>query len=99
MNAPGTPSAGRLTPELLELVAARAEREGLSEAAICALRRAWPGIHFTWCGEDDVPVRVKPARTGAGFAIYLVSGADHCVAFTDRLETATGLVLAVPSAD
>lgn len=99
MNADGTLPAGRLTQELLAAVAAHAEREDLSEAVVFALRRAWPGIHFTWCAEDDVPARVKPVRTGAGFAIYLVGGADHCVAFTDRIEAATGLVLASRSED
>ena len=32
-------------------------------------------------------------------AVYLVSGSEHCVAFTEHLEAATGLVLAAASDD
>ena len=67
---------------------------GLDEGAIAELRRCWPGVSFTLCGEDDVPARLVPHARGEGYDFYLVSGAEHCVAFTEHPEAATGLVLA-----
>ncbi|MEW5771257.1 MAG: DUF6129 family protein [Pseudomonadota bacterium] len=78
----------------LEGVAARAGEIDLSEAGMAHLRREWPGIHFTFCGEDDVPARLKPAHEGQGFHLYLVSNASHCVAFTSEPDAATGIVVA-----
>jgi len=72
---------------------------GLSESTVMALRQAWPGVHFTYCSEDDIPARLSPFAEGDGFGVYLVSNAEHCVAFTDNLEAATGLVLATQSED
>ncbi len=86
-----------IAPELLAQVIAKVDAIGLDEAAIVALRKDWPGVHFTYCSDDDVPARLKPEATGAGYSVYLVSGAEHCVAFTEHLEAATGLVLATQS--
>jgi hypothetical protein len=88
-----------ITPETLALVTAKVGEIGPTEAGIAALRQAWPDIHFTYCSEDDVPARLKPASEGEGFALYLVNGAQHCVGFTNHLEAATGLVLATVSED
>ena len=85
--------------ETLAKVIAQVDAVGLSEATICALRQSWPGVHFTWCSDNDIPARLKPVAEDAGFAVYLVSGAEHCVAFTEHLEAATGLVLAAASDD
>lgn len=78
----------------LAAVAARAAELDLSEASVGHLRREWPGVHFTFCGEEDVPARLNPVLEGQGFNLYLVNNADHCVAFTNQLEAATGIVLA-----
>lgn len=78
----------------LAAVAARAAELDLSEASVGHLRREWPGVHFTFCGEEDVPARLNPVLEGQGFNLYLVNNADHCVAFTSQLEAATGIVLA-----
>jgi len=84
-----------ISPETLAEVTAKVgEIGGPSDAGIVVLRQTWPDIHFTFCSEDDVPARLTPAAEGAGFAVYLVSGAQHCVGFTNHLEAATGLVLA-----
>lgn len=83
-----------ITPETLAQVTAKAGEVGLNEAGLVHLRQSWPGIHFTFCTKDDVPARLTPAATGEGFAVFLVSGAWHCVGFTNHLEAATGLVLA-----
>jgi hypothetical protein len=83
-----------LDADLLAAVAARAAELELSEASVGHLRREWPGVHFTFCGEEDVPARLNPVLEGQGFNLYLVNNADHCVAFTSQLEAATGIVLA-----
>ena len=83
-----------ITAETLAQVTAKAGEIDLSEAGVAALRKLWPEIHFTFCSEDDVPARLVPAAEGEGFAVYLVSGMQHCVGFTNHLEAATGLVLA-----
>lgn len=88
-----------ISAETLAEVTKKAGEVGPTEAGVATLRKAWPEIHFTFCSEDDVPARLAPASEGEGFALYLVSGAQHCVGFTNHLEAATGLVLATVSAD
>lgn len=88
-----------IAPDTLAKVTEQVSAVGLTEAIIADLRRAWPGVSFTYCSEDDIPARLKPVAEGEGFGVYLVSGAEHCVAFTDHLEAATGLVLAIQSED
>jgi hypothetical protein len=94
-----TLTAVAINADTLAAVAARAAELELSEASVSHLRREWPGIHFTFCGEDDVPARLNPVLEGQGFNLYLVNNADHCVAFTSQLEAATGIVLATVSED
>lgn len=86
-----------IAADTLAQVIAQVDAVGLDDATASALRQAWPGVHFTWCSENDIPGRLKPVAEGAGYSVYLVSGAEHCVAFTDHLEAATGLVLAATS--
>ena len=88
-----------LDVDLLAAIAARAAELDLSEASVAHLRREWPGIHFTFCDDDDVPARMAPIHQGQGFKLYLVSNAEHCVAFTSEVEAATGIVLAAVSED
>lgn len=88
-----------ISSETLAEVTKKIGEVGPTEAGVAALRQAWPDLHFTYCSEDDVPARLAPASQGAGFALYLVSGAQHCVGFTNHLEAATGLVLATVSED
>ncbi len=88
-----------IAPETLAEIRDQAAATGVTEAALVDLRRTWPGIHFTYCSEDEVPARLRPYAVGAGFDIYLVSNAEHCVAFTDNPEAATGVVLATLSED
>ena len=94
-----TLSAVAISADTLAAVAARASELELSEASVSHLRREWPGVHFTFCSEDDVPARLNPVLEGQGFNLYLVNNADHCVAFTSQLEAATGIVLATVSED
>ena len=83
-----------INANLLAAVASRATELELSEVSVAHLRREWPGIHFTFCGEEDVPARMNPVLEGQGFNLYLVNNAEHCVAFTSQLKAATGIVLA-----
>ena len=88
-----------IAADTLAKVVAQVDAVGLGEASVRALRQAWPGVHFTFCSEDDIPARLHPVAEGRGYGVYLVSGAEHCVAFTDHLEAATGLVLASQTED
>ena len=89
----------RIDNAVLAAVAARATELDSSAASLAQLRREWPGIHFTFCDDDDVPARLSPARDGENIRLYLVSNAEHCIAFTSQPEAATGIVLAVVSQD
>ena len=91
--------AAVIDADLIAAVAGRAGELDLSESSLAHLRREWPGIHFTFCAEDDVPARLSPALEGRGFNLYLVTNAEHCVAFTSQLEAASGIVLATLSED
>lgn len=66
-----------------------------ADASITRLRGCFPGLHFTECSEDDVPVRATPVRETRGHLIYLVSGASgHCLALTQDAGLATGILVA-----
>lgn len=82
-----------LTQEQLQEVAANIGEQALTEMLIADIRRAFPGIHFTYCMDDDIPER-EPVLRQTGFNLYLIDGRDHCLCFTDNLEHATGIVIA-----
>ncbi len=82
-----------LTQDQLDQVAAHIGNNPLSETLIAEIRQAFPGIHFTYCMEDDIPNNA-PVFTGAGFNLYLVDGREHCLCLTGELENATGIVIA-----
>ena len=69
-------------------------------AAVADLRVCFPGLHFTECSEDDVPVRATPVRETTDHLIYLVSGASgHCLSLTHSAAAATGVLVASRVAD
>lgn len=86
-----------ITAETLAAVCDQAAVLGLSEATLQSLRQGWPDLHFTLCSDDDIPARLTPAVEARDFNLYLVSNAQHCIAFTTEPEAATGLVLATQS--
>jgi hypothetical protein len=86
-----------ITVETLFVVYDQVAVHGLSEATLQTLRKDWPDLHFTLCSDDDIPARLTPAVEGKDFNLYLVSNAQHCIAFTTEPEAATGLVLAAQS--
>lgn len=67
--------------------------KGLNYDTVAALRQAYPGIHFTYCMDDDIP-NGKPVMETAEFNIYLVDGREHCLCLTNDYDVATGIVLA-----
>ena len=67
--------------------------QGLDEGTVQHLRAAWPGMHFSYCMDDEI-CGVEPVRELDGVNLYLVDGREHCLTLTSRAETATGLVLA-----
>lgn len=71
---------------------------GLDETTVQALRAAWPGMHFSYCMDDDI-CGMEPVRTLPGINLYLVDGREHCLSLTGDPEAATGLVLAEVVAD
>lgn len=86
-----------ITAETLAAVCDQAAVQGLSEATLQSLRKTWSDLHFTLCSDDEIPARLTPAMESKDFNLYLVSNAQHCIAFTTEPEAATGLVLATQS--
>lgn len=82
-----------LSTDTIETIASELQALGLSEHSLSTLRSNHPGIHFTYCMDDDVGVQT-PILERQGFNIYLVDGREHCMKFTTELKHATGLVLA-----
>jgi hypothetical protein len=77
----------------VQAVVDAALKDGLSETTLAKLRADFKGVHFTYCMDDDV-AGVEPIQRHPGMNVYLVDGRDHCLKLTDKLEVATGLVLA-----
>lgn len=82
-----------LNAEILEAIAEDVAKAGISEARLAELRSRYPGVHFTYCMDDDVGAQT-PCVTWPGFNLYLVDGREHCLKFTSDVEHATGLVVA-----
>jgi hypothetical protein len=83
-----------ITPEITEEIAARVEASTLSEMLIAELRKLYPGVHFTYCMDDDMRGNPTPFVQRPGFNLYLVGGDGHCSSIVGSPETASGLVLA-----
>lgn len=79
---------------LAHIADAAAEFRFLDDSTLDFLRRRWPGLRFTVCGDDDVPARLPPVLARPGFNLYLVDGSEHCLTLTDDPEMAIGVVLA-----
>lgn len=82
-----------ITQELAGAIAATVESLGINETVIGRLRADYPGIHFTYCIDDDIPNQ-EPVLENAGFNLYLVDGRDHCLCLTQNYEQASGFVIA-----
>ena len=82
-----------ITPEQLQAIATEIAAQPLNENVIGTLRSEYPGIHFTYCMEDDIPNH-EPLLEFPGFNLYLVDGREHCLCLTRNYEHASGIVIA-----
>jgi len=82
-----------LQTQTIDEIAGKVTSSGLSESLIQDLRAAYPDMHFTYCMDDDIG-SAEPYKETPEFNVYLVDGRDHCMALTNDLSTATGIVLA-----
>lgn len=82
-----------ISSEQLQLIATAIGSRDLNETMIGELRTEYPGIHFTYCMEDDIPNH-EPVMECSGFNLYLVDGREHCLCLTRNYEHASGIVIA-----
>lgn len=82
-----------ISSERLQLIATAIGSRDLNETMIGELRAEYPGIHFTYCMEDDIPNH-EPVMECSGFNLYLVDGREHCLCLTRNYEHASGIVIA-----
>lgn len=82
-----------ISSEQVQRIAAAIRAQTLNESVVSALRGEYPGIHFTYCMDDDIPSE-QPVLEGESFNIYLVDGREHCLCLTNNYENATGVVIA-----
>lgn len=82
-----------ISSEQVQRIAAAIRTQTLNETVISALRAEYPGIHFTYCMDDDIPNNT-PVLESESFNIYLVDGREHCLCLTNNHENATGIVIA-----
>jgi len=70
-----------------------------------ALRGRFPGLKLTFCSDDDIPARIKPAaevfaaETSAPtdsprYRLYFIDAGEHCLKLTTDADVACGLVVA-----
>lgn len=82
-----------IAEDTLQQVADRVERAGVSEAVLTELRQGFPGVHFSYCMDDDVG-RAKPVLERPEFNLYLVDSREHCLKLTNDAAVATGVLVA-----
>ncbi|MBD9360438.1 DUF6129 family protein [Methylomonas fluvii] len=82
-----------ISPEQLQTIAEKINGQALNETVVSGLRGEYPGVHFTYCMDDDLPNN-EPLLEGTGFNLYLVDGREHCLRITDNYENASGIVIA-----
>ncbi|MGR8980055.1 MAG: DUF6129 family protein [Gammaproteobacteria bacterium] len=82
-----------ISPEQLQDIAFAINAQPLNESAVAMLRSQYPGMHFTYCLEDDIPNH-DPVLEYPGFNLYLVDGREHCLCLTRDYDQASGVVIA-----
>lgn len=78
---------------VVEQIAGMIDQTGPNTETLAVLRKAFSGLHFTYCLDDDVS-SARPVLMRTGYNLYLVDGSDHCLNLTSSLERATGVVMA-----
>lgn len=87
-----------ISPEQLQTLATRISNLPLNDTLISVIRSENPGIHFTYCFDDDIPNN-EPMLSETNFNLYLIDGREHCLCLTNNYEHATGIVIAEIIAD
>jgi len=82
-----------LSQENTQSIFEEVKRVGLDHETLSKLRESFPGIHFTYCMDDDIS-NAKPVMSDKDFNVYLVDGREHCLCLTNDYDIATGVVLA-----
>ncbi len=88
---------------LLEDVLAQVARQAgpilLDQELAVRLRSAFPGVHITVCGDDDIPPRLPAAAGNDVCQLYYVGGGEHCLTLTTDAGAASGIVVAMRGDD
>lgn len=63
------------------------------------LRAAFPGTHFTVCGEDDIPPRLKAAAGNEACELFYIDANEHCLKLSADAAAASGIVVALRGED
>jgi len=82
-----------ISQQLLDAVISRIESGDIDEQNMVLLREEFPGIHFTWCMDDDIGME-QPVVERDRFNLYLVDGQVHCLKLTTDMNAAGGIVIA-----
>lgn len=82
-----------ITPQQIIDIARLVQTGGLDRKLIPRLRGIYPGMHFTYCLDDEIN-DVEPVWENPRFNIYLVDARQPCLRLTDNPHLATGVVLA-----
>lgn len=82
-----------ISSEQLQSIAFAINAHSLNESVVALLRGQYPGIHFTYCMEDDI-FNHEPVLACNGFNLYLVDGREHCLRLTREYADASGIVIA-----
>lgn len=87
-----------ISVEQAQEIAAKCIELGVGDDTVSELRKQYPGIHFTYCMDDDIP-NAKPVIEDSLFNLYLIDGREHCLCLTNDYDVATGIVVAEIIAD
>ena len=77
----------------IEAITKVIDTAGLNEQTLSSLRSKLPDVRFTQCDAEDMEDR-QPYLTRPGYQVFLLSSDGHCLAVTQDVERAVGLVLA-----
>lgn len=82
-----------ITEQQCQAIADFCRQNGVDDNTVSQLRQDYPGIHFTYCMDDDLPNN-HPVLEMDTFNLYLVDGREHCLCMTNDHAIATGIVIA-----
>ncbi|WP_299200617.1 DUF6129 family protein [uncultured Amphritea sp.] len=83
-----------ITQEQLTQIFDYVSESDIGEELISALKVKHPGLHFSWCFEDDIGATAKPYRESRKFNLYLVNSENHCSCLSNDPDSSSGVVIA-----